>query len=118
MDNEAGGLVEDEEEFVLEENPQRHFLGGERRGGGFLWDFQNHRVSFAQNERGFSGIAIHERTAVADETLQAGTGKIGAERTKESVEALAGMGVIDQGFHAVGRRIGHESDASAFSPSP
>jgi hypothetical protein len=118
MDDETSGLVEDEEEFVLEENPQRHFLGGERRGCGFLWDFQNHRVSFAQNERGFGRIAIHERTAVADETLQAGTGKIGAERTKESVEALAGMGVVDQGFHAIGRRIGHDSDASAFSPSP
>jgi hypothetical protein len=118
MDDETSGLVEDEEKFVLEENPQRHFLGGERRGGGFLWDFQNHRVSFAQNERGFGRIAIHERTAVADETLQAGTGKIGAERTKESVEALAGMGVVDQGFHAIGRRIGHDSDASAFSPSP
>ncbi len=118
MDDETGGLVEDEEEIVLEENPQRHFLGGERRGGGFLGNLQNQGVSFAQNERGFSGIAVHKRTAVTNETLQAGTRKIGAERTKESVEALAGMGVVDQGFHAVGRRIGHDSHASAFSPSP
>ena len=118
MDDEAGGFVENEEVFILEKNAQRHCLGGEGRGGGFLGDFQNHGVPFAQNERGFGGIAVHERTTVADETLQAGTGKIGAERTEESVEALAGMGVIDQGFHAVGRRIGHGVEASAFSPSP
>jgi len=81
VDDESGGFVEDEEVFILEKNAQRHLLCGEGRGGGFLGDFQNHGVPFAQNERGFGGIAVHERTAVADETLQAGTGKIGAERT-------------------------------------
>ena len=72
----------------------------------------------AQNERGFGGIAIHQRAAVADESLQTGTGKIRAERAEEPIEALAGMGVIDQGLHAVGRRIGHDAEASAISPPP
>lgn len=118
MDDEAGGLVEDEEEFVLEQNPERHFLGGERRGGGFLGNFQDHGVAIAQNERGFGGIAVHQRAAVADESLQTGAGKIGTERTEEAVEALAGMGGIDQGLHAVGWRIGHDDEASAISPPP
>jgi hypothetical protein len=107
VDDEAGGFVDDEEMFVLEKNAQRNFLGGERRGGGFLGDFQNHGVALAQDERGFGRGAIHQNASIANEALQAGAREIGTDGSEKPVEALAGLLRPGDGVDTMGRRIGH-----------
>ena len=105
--NEAGGFVDHEQVLVFEENPQRNFLRGEGRLGGFFGNFQNHGVPFAENERGFGGGAVHEGASVAYESLQPRSRKIRASGAKETVEPLPGLHRPGEGFHPVGSQVGH-----------
>lgn len=53
MDNKSCGFVEHKQMRILEQNPERHFLGREGRGGSLDRNVQFHRVAFAQLHRGF-----------------------------------------------------------------
>ena len=115
--NEARRFVDHEQMFVFKKNPQWNFLRGEWRGGGLNGNFQNHGVPFAENERGFRGSAVHESASIANESLQPRSRKIRTSGTKETVEPLPGLRRSGEGFHAVGRQIGHGFKLVQILPS-
>ena len=94
VDDEAGGLVENEEVTVLVEDTEREILclgnGGLRRGDG---DAQG--LAAPQSKRCTSRLPVDLHPPCLDERLHAGTAQLGEARGDGAVEPLATQGRAD-----------------------
>lgn len=102
VDDEAGGLVDDEDVRVLVEDVEGDVLGGDLDGDS-LRDGKEDGVARLEDGAGFGGLAIKRGVAGLDEVLEAGAGVLRQAGVEEAVQALTG--VLGQvGFEFV---VGH-----------
>ena len=104
MHDEAGGLVDDEQRFVLEQDIERYLLrlrlGRSRFGKG---DFN--RVAGARNMRSLGGLAVDPDVALFDEPLH-GPARGGRKFfAQKNIQTFAGARLFDREFFHVG---GHD----------
>jgi hypothetical protein len=95
MDDEAGGLVEDEEVRVFVEDIERDILGLQEGGlGGGLGD--SHESAVADGVAGFGGFSGEGDVALFDEGLEARAGEVRQHAGKESVQPISRGARINQ----------------------
>jgi hypothetical protein len=99
VDDEAGGFVEDEDVFVLEEHVERDVLGDDGDGDDF-GDGEGDLVSALEGGAGLGGASVQGDVPVFDQVLEAGAGEIRKTGGKVFVESGAGVGGVREGpFH-------------------
>ena len=88
MDDQPGGLVDDEHVGVLEDNVERNVLG--LRLGGDGWrDLDVDRVGLGDLHAGLFGDGpVHGHEAGLDEALDPRPGEVGVAREKQTVETF------------------------------
>ena len=88
MDDQPGGLVDDEHVGVLEDNVERNVLGL-RLGGDGRRDLDVDRVGLGDLHAGFFGDGpVHGHEAGLDEALDPRPGEVGVAREKQTVETF------------------------------
>ncbi len=101
MDDEAGGLVQHEQRFVLEQNVERDFLRL-RLGGPGVRPVDFNLFAGAGRVRGLDGLAVDADVALFDEPLQRAARDGGKLFAQKNVEPPAGQGLFDgENFRAL-----------------
>jgi len=103
MHDEAGGFVDDEQRFVLEQNIQRNVLRLRLGGAGFGKRNLN-RVADARVVRGLGRLAIDANMALFDEALHRAARDGGEFFAQKNVQAFAAPRLFDREFF---RGCGH-----------
>ena len=102
MNHQPGGLVEDQQPGVLEDDRERDRLGRRLRGLG-LGDLDLDQLSGLDARRGPARPAVQRDVAGADQRLETGAAVCRQPLDEPGVEALARRGLIDRKAMTRGR---------------